>query len=68
MKFVIFIDALDSSDVAWYVPEMAEDMEGRYDVGVPRVTPITVSQAMKGSKPSEMEIMSRPLPESQEDI
>jgi hypothetical protein len=35
MKFMKFIDALDPSHVARYVPEMAEDMKGRYDLGVP---------------------------------
>lgn len=62
MKFSIFIDALDPRDVQNYAPEMARDMVGQYDVGVPRVTPNIVSQAMTGLPPEEMEmIRSTPL-------
>lgn len=68
MKFILFIDALDPRDVAQYCPEMAADMIGRYDVGVPRVTPNTVSQAMTGLPQEEMEMMrSTPLFEPAED-
>lgn len=43
-------------------------MKGQYDVGVPRVTPNIVSQAMTGLPPEEMEmIRSTPLFELSED-
>lgn len=68
MKFVLFIDALDPRDVAQYAPGMAQDMVGDYDVGVPRVTPNIVSQAMTGLPPEEMEMMrSTPMFEPSED-
>lgn len=67
MKFVIFIDALDPSDVKSACPEMYEDMKGKYDVGVPRVTPNTVTQAMTGKKREEMQMVrSTPLWEPSE--
>lgn len=68
MKFTLFIDALDPKDVQKYCPEMALDMKGKYDVGVPRVTPNIVSQAMTGLPPEEMEmIRSTPMFEPGED-
>lgn len=67
MKFIVFIDALDPSDVKSACPEMYEDMKGKYDVGVPRVTPNTVTQAMTGKKPEEMQmIRSTPMWEPSE--
>ena len=62
MKISIFIDALDPRDVQKYCPKMALDMKGKYDVGVPRVTPNIVSQAMTGLPPEDMEmIRSTPM-------
>lgn len=62
MRFIIFIDALDPNDVKSSCPEMYEDMVDQYDVGVPRVTPNVVSQAMTGLKQEDMEMMrSTPL-------
>lgn len=57
MKIILFIDALDPRDVEEYCPEMLQDMAGRYDVGVPRVTPNTVSQAVTGLPPGEMQML-----------
>lgn len=57
MKLVLFVDALDPEDVEKYCPEMAEDMVGKYDVGVPRVTPNVVSQVMTGLPPEEMQLL-----------
>lgn len=68
MKIILFVDALDPDDVEDYCPEMAEDMKDSYDVGVPRVTPNVVSQAMTGLPPEDMELLrSTPMFEPSEE-
>ena len=62
MRFVLFIDALDSGDVESCSGILKDSFRSEYNAGVPKVTPNVISQVMTGNRQEDMPfIRSTPL-------
>ncbi|HUS49754.1 MAG TPA: hypothetical protein VMZ91_06290 [Candidatus Paceibacterota bacterium] len=51
MRFIVFVDALDSNDLS---PWFKEHLITEYNPGIPKVTPNVISQIMTGNKQEDM--------------